>query len=80
MRIQFCRNYSEQHIAEFEVSRAPTPEEVKSIYEYIDNEMCEWEEANDGDFSEFDFWQCCHDAASRYLELVDNPVVKTFYV
>ena len=79
MRIQFCHNCTEEIIAEFEVERAPTREEVEAIYDDIAAKMDEWER-REGDFADFDFWQCCHDVLAKYIVLVPSPVVKTFYI
>ena len=80
MRIQFCHNCTAEFIAEFEVSRAPTTEEAALINADIEEKMNAYEKEHDGDFTEFDFWQCCHDVAAKHIELVVNPVVTTFYV
>ena len=84
MKVQFCFNCvgprTNDLIAEFEVAEAPTEEQCKAIEDYIFDEMDKWEEENEGDFAEFDYWTVCLEAASRNLKLVDNPVVKTFYL
>ena len=79
MRIQFCHNATEDFIAEFEVTEAPTEEDCESIENAIYEAMDKWEEEN-GDFAEFDFWQVCHDAAINHIHITDSPVVKTFYI
>lgn len=79
MRIQFCHNCTEDFVAEFEVAKAPTPFEADLIYGYIYREMGKWEEEHE-DFAEFDFWQCCYDAVSKVIKILDNPVVTTFYI
>ena len=79
MRIQFCHNCTEEFVAEFEVERVPTEDESELIYEAICDSMDAWEKEH-GDYGDFDFYQCCRDAASRYIKLINNPVVKTFYI
>ena len=87
MKIQFCFNCfggsyngGNDIIAEFDVAGAPTEEQCGAIDEYIMNELDKWAAENDDDFSDFDYWDVCCSAARKYLMLVDNPVVKTFYV
>ena len=79
MRIQFCHNATEDFIAEFEVTEAPTEEDCESIKNEIYEAMDKWEEEN-GDFAEFDFWQVCHDVAIKHIHISDSPVVVTFYI
>ena len=85
MKVQFCYNLVDPAlgndvIAEFDVAEEPTEEQCKAIQEYIDSKVDEWYEENDGDFSEFDYYGVCFEAASRNLKLVDNVVVKKFYL
>ena len=42
--------------------------------------MDKWAEENDDDFAEFDFWQVCYDTAIKHIHIINNPVVKTFYI
>lgn len=79
MRIQFCHNCTEEFVAEFEVAEVPTKEQCQAIEDEIYAKMDEWETVY-GDFEEFDFWQCCYDAASKHIKIKHNPVVKTFYI
>lgn len=79
MKIQFKHNCTEEFVAEFDVDKEPTPHEVDLIYGYIYREMGEWEEEHE-DFADFDFWTCCHNAASKVIKILENPVVKTFYI
>ena len=80
MLIQFCHNATEDFIAEFEVTEVPTKEECEAIENEIYEAMDKWSEENDNDFAEFDFWQVCHDAAIKRIHIINNPVVKTFYI
>jgi hypothetical protein len=85
MKVQFCYNlvdpvFGNDVIADFDVAEEPTEEQCKAVQEYIDSKVDEWHEENDGDFSEFDYYEVCFEAASRNLKLVDNVVVKTFYL
>lgn len=84
MKIQFCfnRDFDSDNnvIAEFDVAEMPTEGQCEAIEEYIYNEIDKWYEENDGDFAEFDYWWVCREAARKNLELVNNPVVKTFYL
>lgn len=78
MRIQFVRdNYAD--VVELEVKEMPTEEEVDRIYDDIYAAMEQYEEEN-GDMEDFDFWVCCRSAASNHIQIVSNPVVKTFYL
>ena len=59
---------------------------VSSAYGYIEaieNEIYEamdkWKKEH-GDFDDFDLWQVCHDAAIKYVHIINNPVVKTFHI
>lgn len=83
MRIQFCFNGDfDGHpntVAEFDVAEVPTDEECKAIEDEIYNAMDKWEETGEC-FTEFDYWQVCHDAVIQYVHIVQNPVVKTFYI
>ena len=80
MRIQFCHNATEDFVAEFEVKEVPTKEECEAIENEIYEAMDKWSEENYGDFEEFDFWRVCHDAAIKHIHIINNPVVKTFYI
>ena len=85
MKVQFCYNlvdpaFGNDVIAEFDVAEEPTEEQCKAIQEYIDSKVDEWYEENGMDFSDFDHWAVCYEAARRNLKLVDNAVVKTFYL
>ena len=80
MKIQFCREYSTEIVAEFDVEAAPTKEQIEAIEEYIFEAKEQWEEENDGDFTDFDYWEVCCDAVVKYLKIVKNEVVKTFYI
>ena len=80
MRIQFCHNATEDFIAEFEVTEVPTTEECEAIENEIYDAMDKWAEENDGNFEEFDFWKVCYNAAIKHIHIINNPVVKTFYI
>lgn len=80
MRIQFCHNATEDFVAEFEVREVPTKEECEAIENEIYEAMDKWAEENDDDFEEFDFWKACYDAAIKHIHIINNPVVKTFYI
>lgn len=83
MKIQFCFNGNFNGgmdiVAEFDVAEVPTEEQCKLIDDYILEAFNKWEGEYD-DFEEFDYWELCSEAASKYLKLVQNPVVKTFYL
>lgn len=79
MRIQFCHNCTEKFIAEFEVADMPNQEQCEAIEDEIYKAMGAWE-AEHGDFEEFDFYECCHDALQKHILICINPVVKTFYI
>lgn len=84
MKVQFCFNGDfngwPRVVAEFDVAEEPTEEQCKAVEDYIFNEQEKWDEENDGDFAEFDHWEVCCDAAVKYLNIVENEVVKTFYI
>lgn len=78
MKIQFCY-FDNDVIAEFDVTEMPTEEQCKIIEDEIYEAMEKWEEDNDG-FEEFDYWGVCYEAVKKHLKIVQNPVVKTFYL
>lgn len=84
MKVQFCFNGNVvggmDIVAEFDVVKVPTEEQCKAVEKYIFEAINNWEEENDDDFAEFDYWVLCYEAASKHLDLVQNPVVKTFYL
>lgn len=84
MKVQFCFNGNIvgdiDVIAEFDVAKVPTEEQCKAVEEHIFNAINNWSEENDDDFAEFDYWYVCYEAAKEHLDLVLNPVVKTFYL
>ena len=84
MKVQFCNSLIDpvlgnDVVAEFDVAEEPTKEQCEAVQEYIDGKIDEWYEEN-FDFSEFDYWAVCYEATKRNLKLVDNKVVKTFYL
>ena len=82
MKIQFTKlNVANSEVvAEFDVATEPTEQQCEAIEDYINDEMSKWDEEHDGDFAEFDYWWVCREAARKNLELVNNPVVHTFYL
>ena len=80
MKVQFCREYSTEIVAEFDVEAAPTKEQIEAIEEYIFEAKEQWEEEYDEDLTDFGYWKICCDAVMKYLTLIKNEVVKTFYV
>lgn len=85
MKIQFCYNcvdprYGNDVIANFDVAEMPTDEQCKAIEDEICDAMDKWDEENDGDFAEFDYLDVCYEAARKHLKIVENRVVKTFYL
>ena len=82
MKIQFEKLtiYDSDIVAEFDVAEEPTEEQCKAIQEEIDAVRELWDEENDGDFSEFDYWGVCYEAARKNAKIVENRVVKTFYL
>lgn len=84
MKIQFCFNGNFNGgmdiVAEFDVAEIPTEEQCRAIDNYILEEFNKWEDECDGDFEGFDYWGLCFEAARQHLKLVENPVVKTFYL
>lgn len=81
MKIQFIKPYSyDDVIAEFEIADEPTNEQCEAIEYEIFKAIDDWYEENNGDMNEFDYWVVCLEAARKHLKIVDNPVVKTFYL
>jgi hypothetical protein len=85
MKIQFCSErfdprFHDDVIAEFEIVKEPAEWQCIAIEKAIFKAIDEWYEENDGDFSEFDYWGVCFEVTKKYLKIVDNPVVKTFYL
>lgn len=84
MKVQFCcsgnSNGYADIIAEFDVAEVPTEDQCKAIEGDIHAAMVDWEEENGDDFEEFDFWFICRRAVQEHLKLVENKVVKTFYL
>ena len=79
MRIQFCRKYSTEIAAEFEVATEPTREQCEEIEDELYALISEWEDENDEEISDDAFWDCCYNALNKHIPIVENPVVKTFY-
>lgn len=80
MRIQFVINNDQSNVvADFDVERIPTPEEVKGITSQIQDEMDEYE-AQYGDFEDFDYYSACSCAVQKHLKVIHNPVVRTIYI
>lgn len=79
MRIQFCRKYSEEIVAEFEVATEPTREQCEDIEDDLYAMVGEWENEHDEDIDDDTFWECCYSALNKHIPIVANPVVKTFY-
>lgn len=67
-------------VAEFDVAEPPTEEQCAAIEEEIWAAVNAYAEENDDDMSEFDYWSACRDACNNHLEIINNPVVKTFYI
>ena len=84
MKVQFCFNGyipgGIDTIAEFDVATEPTNEQCEAVEQHIRETIDIWSEEHDDDFSEFDYWDVCYEAAKEHLDLVLNPVVKTFYL
>lgn len=84
MKVQFCFNGymvgGIETLCEFDVAKEPTEEQCNAVEEYISEAINNWSEENDDDFAEFDWWNVCYEAANKHLDLVLNPVVKTFYL
>ena len=76
MKVQFCiNNYFEdckEVVAEFEVREVPTGAQVTAIYDDIKAII------NNGDA--LDYKSVCEYVAKKHLNIVDSPVVLTFYV
>lgn len=79
MKIQFCFNCGSDIIAEFDVAEMPTEEQYKAIEDEIFAAMGEYELEN-GDYEGFDYWGVCYEATRKNVKIVENRVVKTFYL
>ena len=88
MKIQFVREDALSDyptLAEFQINEQLTEEEIEKIYAYIFEEKEKWETAlENGDDcdDEFDYWFICHNACKGIIpnKLIENPVIKTFYI
>ena len=80
MRVQFCSYYGDDVLAEFEVVKKPTQAQCDFIEDYIFDAKEKWEEENDDDLRDFDYWEVCLEALCKCDLIVENPVIKTFYV
>ena len=85
MKVQFCRNcfdprFNDDVVAEFDVAEEPADWQCNAIEDEIVEAIDGWYEEYNGNFSEFDWWGVCFEAEKKYLKLMDNPVVKTFYL
>lgn len=80
MKIQFCYNCSNDIIAEFDVAEIPTEEQYKAIEDEVYEAIDKWDEENDGDFEEFDYWGVCYEAVRKNVKIVENRVIRTFYL
>jgi hypothetical protein len=84
MKVQFCYEsasptWSNDIVAEFDVAEMPTDEQCKAIEDEVYDKMNKWDEEHD-DFIAFDYWNVCYQAVKKHLKIVDNQVVKTFYL
>ena len=85
MKIQFCNErfdprFKDDVVAEFDVAEEPTDEQCKAIEDEIFEVMDNWYEESDNDFREFDYWGVCYAAVKKHLKIIENQVVKTFYL
>lgn len=88
MRIQFVKEeYTRDNIiiADFQTSENLTTKECEAIYDYIFQKKEDWETAREnGDDcdDEFDYWFVCYNACKEIIpnKLIENPVIKTFYI
>ena len=76
MKVQFCiDNYfigCKEVVAEFEVSESPTGEQINAVY----NDIRALVDKGDA----LDYKSVCEYVAKKHLNIVDSPVVLTFYV
>lgn len=66
-------------IAEFDVEKKPTKKEVQAIYAEI-NKATERYYDREVDITNEMYKKICHRACKKYLTIVKNPVVHTFYL
>ena len=66
-------------IAEFDIETLPTEEQSKAIEDEVITAMEEYESEN-GYIDEFDWWGSCYTALKKHVKIIENPVVKTFYL
>ena len=79
MRIQFVLGTNVENTIDIDVAEIPTKEQAEAIEDEIYNKMDEWEEEN-GDFAEFDYYECIYEAVERHIQIAENPIVKTIYI
>ena len=79
MRIQFVLGTNVENTIDIDVMEAPTENQVKAIEDDIYKVMDEWEEEN-GDFAEFDYYECIYEAVEKHIQIAENPIVKTIYI
>ena len=79
MRIQFVLGTNVENTIDIDVVAAPTKEQAEAIEDDIYKVMDEWEEEK-GDFAEFDYYECIHEAVEKHIQIAENPIVKTIYL
>ena len=66
-------------IAEFDVERKPTKKEADAIQQYINNTLDRWYE-KEFDITTEAYQKLCRSACKKYMTILKNPVVHTFYI
>jgi len=68
----------EHLIAEVDVTKKPSKEEMDAVYYYINRRVEKWEESDME--THFDYEKVCRAACRKYLQTSRNPVVATYYL
>ena len=66
-------------IAEFDVEKKPTKEQVQAIYAEI-NKVTEKYYDKEEDVTNEIYKKICYKACKKHLTIVKNPIVHTFYL
>ena len=66
-------------IAEFDVERKPTKKEAEAIQQYINDVLERWYEKG-YDITNDAYQKLCRGACKKYMTILKNPVVHTFYI
>ena len=80
MRIQFVIGCDMENTIDIYVKRTPEKREVEAIEKEIYKHIDEYEENNNGDFYDFNYYDCVCEAVKKYIPIAENPVIATIYI